>query len=601
MTTYKGEKSGLPWAVLGLVFVVMSLRWIWVVRSGVDFGWSYEPAWRIAHGQVPYGDFIQTLPILAPYLLGALMKLMGDSLWVFQINLYLSWLGAMAVGLALLDFLETSVSFRVLSIFTASSLSFPFILIGAAHSYQGTLFAGLAAYFFFRYLCRRSSWDIFAVGFFTGLAVFAKQNVGLFTGLTVGVSLLWSFASPPQTMRDCARRVLALVGGVAVVCVPLLVFLSYRVGLKEVLLEMFADASAGKGTPLAILARGLPRLVMSPATAHRRFVELAVSAGLLGCACLFFGAMLARQCHGSEQLRTTDCTNHEARGWLPIGIATYFALVIAVWAVTLLELPIVRMAMQMLHPRLVLANNWAETAAQMAYIVTASAGLACGWLILRRKADPKLIFPLLFMLGISYGSVTSSLSYFVYAAPISIPLLLHLLKRLYFPCLRRWALASAALFVTIATVFPVAPETVFCKLLPLPHSSPFAGLYADPEYQKRVVELWTNVTPEIKGHRTLWLTGGGPHSAYGGLPVLNVTSFYLDTYNSRSEQRLREAWLNNPPEFVVLEPFDRAANDTFLREDELPRWLAARYHVIWTNDRKTVTLWKMGPCLIWKP
>ena len=127
--------SRLPWIILALVFVVLSARWIWVVRNGTDFGFTYEAAWRIAHGELPYRDFVQTQPVIAPFFLAGLVKLIGDSLWTLQISLYLTWLGAMAVGLALIGSLETSVSLKVVSVLTASSMSFPFILGGHAHSY----------------------------------------------------------------------------------------------------------------------------------------------------------------------------------------------------------------------------------------------------------------------------------------------------------------------------------------------------------------------------------------------------------------------------------------------------------------------------------
>jgi len=591
------DASKLPWKILVLVFVVLSARWIWVARSGTDFGWTYEPAWRIAHGGTPYRDFVQTLPVLAPYIIAGLMKLMGDSFWAFQINLYVTWLGAMAVGLALIGSLETSVSLKVVSVLTASSMSFPFILGGHAHSYQGPLFAGLVAYFFLRYLKSWAAWDIFAAGLFTGLALFAKQNVGLFIGLTAGLSLLLSFALAPHAVKKCACSLLFFVAGVVAVCVPFMALLSYRVGLREVFMEMFVDASAGKGHALAILERGLPRFILNPSIPHRRFVELLVSGGLLAACCIFLLIMLARRNGKATQAEEGNAGNLTSPGkegpLFRKTVAAYFGVVVILWTATLFDLPRVRGALEMLHPRFFFANNWVETAGEMAYLGTMSAALVCLWLIVRRKATRELLFPCGFLIGIAFGSVTSNLAYFVFAAPVAIPLLIHILARLRFPGLHKCATWAAVVFLTVATLFPAPAETAFCQLLPLPKQSPFAGLYADPAYQQWVDALWNNVTPMIRGHRTLWLIHGDPHSAYGGLPVLNAIVLDSESYSSRSEERLWKAWQQDTPEFVVLGPFVRAANAKLLQQDELNRWLASQYTLVWTDPQNLLTLWKL--------
>jgi hypothetical protein len=247
----------------------------------------------------------------------------------------------------------------------------------------------------------------------------------------------------------------------------------------------------------------------------------------------------------------------------------------------------------MLHPRFFFANNWVETALEMAYLGTMSAALVCLWLIVRHKAARELVFPCVFLIGISYGNVTSSIAYFVYAAPVAVPLLFYILERLRFPGLRQWATAAAVVFLTVATLFPVPAETAFCKLLPLPKQSPFAGLYADPAYQQWVNVQWNNVAPMIRGHRTLWLLRPDPHSAYGGLPVLNAVTLDWESYSSRSEVRLWNAWQHDAPEFVVLGPFLPAPRAKLFQGDELNRWLASQYTLVWTDHQNMLTLWKL--------
>ena len=128
--------------VLLLVFGIFAARWIWDAAGVWDYAWTYDPAWHILHGQIPYRNFAYVEPPLAPYLLAGLMRLFGQSLWVYLATLYLSWLGCLAVGMAILRVLEASREIKVLSIIVAGTLSAPFSTSGREHSYQGPMCAG---------------------------------------------------------------------------------------------------------------------------------------------------------------------------------------------------------------------------------------------------------------------------------------------------------------------------------------------------------------------------------------------------------------------------------------------------------------------------
>ena len=133
---------GSPWVVLLLVFGVFAARWVWDAAGIWDYAWTYDPAWHILHAQIPYRNFAYVEPPLAPYLLAGLMRLFGQSLWVYLATLYLSWLGCLAVGMAILRVLEASREIKVLSIIVAGTLSAPFSTSGREHSYQGPMCAG---------------------------------------------------------------------------------------------------------------------------------------------------------------------------------------------------------------------------------------------------------------------------------------------------------------------------------------------------------------------------------------------------------------------------------------------------------------------------
>jgi len=126
---------------------------------------------------------------------------------------------------------------------------------------------------------------------------------------------------------------------------------------------------------------------------------------------------------------------------------------------------------------------------------------------------------------------------------------------------------------------PVMP--IFNRLAPLLEGTPFAGLRCDRVYHGYVRQMFTHVTPRIEGRRTLWLWRYGPHSAFGGRPVLNVAVYCPDTYHSRIEDSLFAAWENVPPEYVVLGDFGRARGAKRLSEAAVQAWLEDHYVKVW--------------------
>jgi len=263
-----------PSLALFLVFGIFAVRWVWDAAGIWDYGWTYDPAWRILHGQILYRDFVYVEPPLAPYLLAGLMKVFGQSLWVYLAALYLSWLGCLAVGNSILGTLEASRELKVLSILVAGTLSAPFSTSGREHSYQGPMCAGLVILFFLRHRRSGSAWDVFWAGVFAGLTVFARQNIGLLFGL--GAALVLLLPSPLGLGRKGARlpNVFRFLTGSAVSLIPILGYFFYHAGFQEPLREMFLDAAAGKGGPLTIALRGVPRLVVEPGIPHRALLEL---------------------------------------------------------------------------------------------------------------------------------------------------------------------------------------------------------------------------------------------------------------------------------------------------------------------------------------
>jgi len=649
--------SGTPWKVLLLVFVAFSARWIWIVGGRGDNGWTYEPAWRILHGQIPYRDFVMIPGPLAPYILAGLMRVFGESVWLFQVNLYLSWFGALAVGIAILGALEASREIKVLSVVVSAALSAPFMTGGHAHSYQAPLFAGLVIYFLLKYRRNPRGWYIFWAGIFAAVSILAKQNIGGAIGAAAVLTLL---LPKPLGLGGEGRglpNLFRFVAGGALGLLPVLGYFVVKADPQEVIREFFFDAGAGKGGIFTFLLRGVPRFTLSPLIPHSRLVELFFSLVVFALlSCLTYAAIgrtggvasqppptpslerrgansraggvasqpppapslerrgtdspaggvasrgganslhqppptpsLQRRGANSRAARDAKRSSPEKDGFSSWYLGCFLLAGFGIFVVTLFDLPSMRLVVDFLRPRFFRPNNWGEVAAQGAYLLACSTTLACAVGVFRLRTE--LAMPCLLLLVLAYANSTANIGYFGFVAPVVAPIWLYILHAAGLPNVFKSSLAVAAIFLAAACLSPTFAKT-FVPLYALPKDSPFAGLYADPAYHRWVTEVWQNVTPRIRGKRTLWVYPGGPLSAFGGLPVPNVIYLYKDTYNSRSERRLWDAWHSEPPDFVVLGDFYRAQNAVLFREDSIVGWLSSAYVIDWQDQELQLALWR---------
>jgi hypothetical protein len=522
------------------------------------------------------------------------MKVFGESVWVYAADLYLSWLGALVVGIAILGVLEADRKIKALSVVVAGTLSAPFTTGWHAHSYLSPLFAGLVIYFLLKYRRNPRGWYIFWAGIFSAVSILAKQNVGGGFGVVAALVLLLpnplGFGSEGKAIPNLFRF---LAGG-TLGLLPALGYFFGKAGLQEVTKELFLDAGAGKGGVYNLLLRGFPRFTLNPHIPHSRLAELLLSLAVcVPLCCLTYaaigraGADSAGAGATSERRRSSLEENGYSRRYL-----WWFSLTgLAVFVATLFDLPRVRLLVDFLHPRFFHVDNWSEVAIQGVYLAVCCTTLACAVGIFRKRVPKEVALPCLLLLALAYANSTSSISNFGFVAPVAVPLWLYVLDAAGLPNLSRWSLAMATIFLLCACLFPTFAKT-FCPLYPLPKNSPFAGLYADSAYHRWVTEIWQNVTPRIRGKRTLWLYPGGPLSAFGGLPVPNVIYLHIQSYSSRSERHLWDAWHNNPPEYVVLGEFNRARNAVLFQRDSLAQWLSSAYVIDWQDQELRLALWK---------
>lgn len=575
----KGVERSLT--LLCILAVLIAARWLWVAGIG-DYGWTYEVAYRISVGEVQHRDFITCLPALTHYTLAALVALVDESLWMWAVHLYAWWFATLLVGWLLLQRLTSDERLQQAGVILLVVSSNPAGTLGHAHNYASAAFAGLGALFILRALQEARQREWFRAGVAIGLATLAKQNVGCMAAVAGSGVLLLQGLREGQP-RKAISRLCWFVLGIAMVFVPAAVYFGVQVGLVEFVRQEFTDATAAKGGIAMVLGRALPRIVLRPETPHRRLVEALLSAALL---LLLSRWLWLKLRNVTPRPAGNNVEISPRRPWsFPIQGLLFGTVVLS--AVSLLPWPWIRASLPIGVFRFVPTGT--EVFIQMAYLFSVTAFAVVGF-----RCSDQLKWVAVSVLGgaILLGAATSSILYYPFVAPVVIPMLLGLLQAsASFPNLARHVLIVSFLFLAVFFFRPSLAPT-FEALKPLPRGSPFAGLYAPADTSELIESRWQGLTPWIRGRRTLWLCSGGPHSAYGGLPVKNVPFLYKDTYHSRHEQSLRRAWDADPPEFVIVGPFLPASEARLLTAEAIQDWLVEHFEPVWRALGEDLSLWR---------
>jgi hypothetical protein len=562
-----------PWLWPFAAVVAFTGRWIWVAGIG-DYGWTYEAAYRIAHGEVQYKDFLSTLPPLASYALAGFLWLFGDSLWWFAVHLYLWWFLSLWVGWRLMRLITSNPMLLASAGVLAVALSAPAGTLGHAYNYAATTLAGLEMLLLVRSLQDNSLIRVFGAGVAAGLCVFAKQNVGVAMSAASGVILIFQF------MRDRSLCPLAaLAVGWLVGFVPIAAYFIVAAGPREFLLQTFHDGTAGKGGLWTILGRALPRLVLSPDTPHRRLSEALLSSAMLALFC-FWGVRAYRRRSVPGPKNPLD------RNGLLRLLLLWFAVMAEMSVWSLQASP----SMASLQSDLGMGHFYTGMNLFLSLVYLAST-VAFGFCLAGLRGESDLLALLLLVGALLASTATSLVFYLAYCAPVVVPVLVASLHRAR---LIRTAhlLPILVLFLYLAPYF-LAPgyDPCFVELTKLPEGTPLAGLCAPKSAADYFSELLKNVTPAIRGHRVLWLCGGGPHSMFGGSPVKNIASIYRDTYHSRQEQTLWREWHLHPPDYVFFGNFTPASHAALLERNSIQAWLNKDFVRVWAGASGT-SLWR---------
>jgi hypothetical protein len=400
---------------------------------------------------------------------------------------------------------------------------------------------------------------VYLAGLSAGLALFAKQSVGLLV-LAGGLATVLALSQLSVAVPSLIRALAVYIAGVGTVVIPVTGYFASRAGLIEFFRQFFSDASAAKGGGLKILVRAIPRIILAPDIPHRRLIEILISFALAVLILVLLRPLRRLNAPPiSENLRLSVSLKACLVG------GPTFAVLLA--AVSLLPIP------HLLQLRDgTLSRSFPAPYNTLMCAMYAVTLIAVGIVVLvHRMNEPVLLIAALWAGLLAFGHATSNPAYFSISAPVVVPLLTFILWRAGLSI--EGLITSGMLALATGAIVSTLSFTAFVPLKPLPSSGKFAGLWAAPPFHDYVQLMSAHVTPLVTGRRTLFLTPAGPHSAWQGDPVFNVASYYADTYNSRSEDKLFQSWAVKPPVVVIVSAFDPAPGATLLTTGNLSAWL----------------------------
>lgn len=547
--------------------VILTLRWVAIGGTG-DWGWSYEVAARLLHGQTYGREFVITVGPLSYYLLAGMMVLFGDSLLTVSVFLHLCWLAALACGIWAARRIGAGIAETAAAAMLAASLSFPGDSMGHPYNYLATALAGSGLMLLLG--ARGHPQTAAGAGALLALAFFSKQNVGLVAALIAPAAI--TAAALIERSAVPARILMAYAAGLAGVLAAGFAAMASVAEMDDILRLLFADASAAKGGLVKNLLRAIPRFSLGGSLELSFAWRAAIEVPLTLAAWTLIAGALWRAARRSPDRAISHPPGKTGRAGL-LAVAALSILAIA----SALPLQGIATALaQWTAP--IKAIPPGRALVQAAYIATTLALFGALLPLLRRFGGRETIALVLGVLAITAAHNISGVDYFRYSAPLAVPVAAVLLIRQ--SGLRpRVLVHGAAVAAVLVHLFPFYAQS-FTPLRLLPPQTPFAGM-AMPAVGADVIALrMAALSPRISGQRTLWITPGGPHSAYGGLPVPNVPSLFQDTHAPRHERRFFENWQADPPAWIVTAPIVPPAGSTVFGGGAFDGWLRAHYRRI---------------------
>jgi hypothetical protein len=485
-------------------------------------------------------------------------------------------------------------------------VSSPAATCGLVYNYATTALSGLAIYFLVIHQRSRSRMlPLIYCGTFAGLNLFAKQNVGLAVAAALLLFILFdSLVLSRDGVRTALLAGFRFILGLAVGFGLPLTMLGSQSGSGHILRLIFQDGVSEKGGLLHIAVRIIPRLglVDLKDTAYFRTTQIVVS--LVIMAVLL--ALGMRRLHFRWRTNADAMAGAQAENKAnPTKIWVAWLSIVFFSGLSLLPLPAVTNLGGDLASLLFIKQlGFGIFLGQIIYLaVLVAFGLIAAVLLGEWLNHIRLQQPLSPIAGVEMllffstaaltaGTVTASIMYFPFAAPVVVPLFVFGLKK-YFSIPLGGVNLATAVMTGLAFLHP-GYATTFQRLERLPANSPFATLYSSPARATEVWQTWREVRPLIDGKTTIWLAAAGPHSAFGGLPAPNITAINCDTHATRTQDLLVNLWNRQLPERIVWEPVlfqtpSRLPVDTHcFAFGYLSRWIAQNYDLIYQNNNREV-------------
>lgn len=576
-----------PLKLLLAIVGILTARWIWIAGLG-DYAWTYELGMRVGQGEVPFRDFICTLPQLTSYTIVPFLVLLKGNLWAFSLHLYAWWFATLFVGLQVARALGLRPAAQIAAMFFAACVSLPATHLGHAYSYAGTFFFGLTLLQLHQFRKRESLKSLLLAGVFAGLGIFAKQNIGILAVL-LGVGMIAYDCILQKQIGRMFRPVLVFCSGAALAFLPIFAFFASKAGASEVFQQMFSDAGAGKGGMFGMLFHALPLFFFSTETPARQLWTLAFS----GVVVMAFFGFVGFKMQRLQASPVADSPSKNAKDHWQL-IACAVALVALLSAVSLFDMPSVRDGFNKLHPKAVYEfHGFVAPLNFIAYTFFTALAAICllspaHWL------QKDLFLPIVGLPLVLWGHELSCQGYLPFGAPLVVPLAFVLLEKIGIirNTVPLGCIAGIILMIGVTgSTQPGYQPPSFKSVERLPSESKFTGLWANPVFAATTKELHKNVAPKIRDHTTLWLTIGGPHLAYGGKSVFNVAALFGDTYNLRSEPALLARWQAQPPQFIFVGDRNLCPGSQVFTTESLNLWLPQRYDPVWKSSERDATLW----------
>ena len=236
--------------------IVLLIRWIPFTGTN-DFGWTYDVANRMLSGSRLYSDISINIGPVSFLTLSWLMKLMGNSIIVYNMHLYIWYLLCIIASYySLRKIVDREELF--ISLLIAVLIGFPVVNAFHVYNYSSTFFFILGVTALVKYQTRNHVKYIFFVGVIAVLCLLNKQNVGFaYFGLS---NIFLVFHSIGRPIKNIISHLIVLYVStlLSLITAAIIFEIYFDLGYGEFINVLLIEATSGKQGLVKIIARTIP-------------------------------------------------------------------------------------------------------------------------------------------------------------------------------------------------------------------------------------------------------------------------------------------------------------------------------------------------------